>query len=391
VALLALLIDQPLLLGLAILLALAAGSAWLWWKYGLSAVRYQRRLAVTHASFGDEVELELTVENAKPLPLVWLDVQDQFPEILPVRGVTLDPSTVPKRAIFRTVFNVRPYERVRRHYSITAAARGWYRFGPALVQTGDPLGLITTSEEIPGTAELIVYPEVRPLAGFGLPAELPLGDAKPRRPLIEDPFTVEGTRPYEAGDHPRQINWRASARTGALQSKRYERRTTPSVQVMLDANTFEHFWEGYNPVLLERVISLTASVANDALDRGYQVGLTANAPPAGQKHHLRIGASASRGQLARILDGLARLVGGTGARIERLIAEDARTLSFGTTVVVVTANVTEGLQLALLALSRRGARPVLIACGDRPELADGLQGRIATYHVPSDDAVAIAR
>jgi uncharacterized protein (DUF58 family) len=386
VALLALLIEQPLLLGLALLLALAAGSAWLWWRFGLRAVRYERRLAVTHASFGDEVELELTVENAKPLPLVWLDVQDQFPDALPVRGVTLDPSTMPKRATFRTVFNVRPYERVRRHYHVTAAARGWYRFGPALLQTGDPLGLITTSEEITGATELIVYPQVRPLAAFGLPAELPLGDAKPRRPLIEDPFTVEGTRPYAAGDHPRQINWRASARIGSLQSKRYERRTTPSVQIMLDANTFEHFWEGFNPVLLEQVISLAASLAHDALERGYQVGLAANAPPVGQAHNLRIGASASRGQLARMLDGLARLVGGTGTRIERVLAEDARSLPWGTTVVVVTSNVTDGLQLGLLALSRRGARPVLIACGDTPVLANGLLGRIAAYHVPADNA-----
>jgi hypothetical protein len=87
-----------------------------------------------------------------------------------------------------------------------------------------------------------------------------------------------------------------------------------------------------------------------------------------------------------MLDGLARLVGGTGTRIERVLAEDARSLPWGTTVVVVTSNVTDGLQLGLLALSRRGARPVLIACGDTPVLANGLLGRIAAYHVPADNA-----
>ncbi len=383
VALLAVIVDQPLLLGLALLLALVTGSAWLWQRFGLSALHYERTLSTHHASFGEAVELEITVENRKPLPLVWLDVQDQFPDALPVTGITLESALIPKRAMFRTVFDVRPYERVRRHYTVTAAARGWYRFGPVLLQTGDPLGLVKTTEEFAGSVELIVYPEVRPLASFGLPAELPLGEQKPRRPLIEDPFTVDGIRPYVAGDHPRQINWRASARTGDLQSKRYEKRTTPNVQIMLDANTFEHFWEGQDTTLLERAISLAASVAAQALDRGYQVGLAANAPIAGAGAHLRVGGGAGRGQLARILDGLARLVGGTGSRVERLIMEEIRSLPWGASLVVVTPNVTEGLQLALLAISKRGVRPVLLACGRQPPvLADGLRGRVHAYHVP---------
>jgi uncharacterized protein (DUF58 family) len=387
VALLALVVDQPLLLGLAILLSLVAASAWLWQRFGLAAFHYERTLSVTHANFGESVDLDITVENRKPLPLVWLDVQDQFPEALPVVGVTLDSSQVPLRATFRTVFDVRPYERVRRHYTVIAAARGWYRFGPVLLQTGDPLGLVRTSEELPQTVELIVHPEVRPLTAFGLPAELPLGDSKPRRPLIEDPFTVDGIRPYAAGDLPRQINWRASARTGDLQSKRYEKRTSPSLQIMLDANTFEHFWEGQDTARLERAISLAASVASDALARGYQVGFVANAPIAGSGVNLRVGSSANRGQLARILDGLARLVGGTGTRIERVIADETRTLPWGASVVVITANVTEGLQLGLLGLTKRGVRPVLLVCQPTtPELAPGLQARVMAYHVPIDTA-----
>ena len=383
VTLLAFLVDQPLLLGLAILLALVAGSAWLWQRFGLAAFRYERRLSVTHANFGDEVELELTVENRKPLPLVWLDVQDQFPDALPVKGVELEASLAPKRAIFHTVFDVRPYERVRRHYIITAAARGWYRFGPVQLQTGDPLGLVKTTEEVAGSVELIVHPQVRNLTEFGLPAELPLGERKPYRPLIEDPFTVDGIRPYAPGDHPRQINWRASARTGDLQSKRYEKRTSPSLQIVLDANTFEHFWEGQDTSLLELAISLAASVTSHALDRGYQVGLVANAPPVGSGSNLRIGSSASRGQLARVLDGLARLVGGTGTRVERLLADETRSLPWGASVVVVTANVTDGLQMALLALGKRGVRPLLLTVGNKtPRLAPGLTSKVAAWHVP---------
>ena len=69
---LALLIDQPLLAGLGLLLGLATLAAYGWWRFGLRAVKYQRTLAASHVAFGDEIALEIVVENAKPLPLVWL-------------------------------------------------------------------------------------------------------------------------------------------------------------------------------------------------------------------------------------------------------------------------------------------------------------------------------
>jgi hypothetical protein len=61
------------------------------------------------------------------------------------------------------------------------------------------------------------------------------------------------------------------------------------------------------------------------------------------------------------------------------------------TVVVVTPNVTTGLQQELARLARRGHRPVLIACGDAPVLEPGLLGKVVAYHLPAgkegDDAL----
>ena len=38
--------------------------------------------------------------------------------------------------------------------------------------------------------------------------------------LYEDPTRISGVRPYEAGDPLNRVHWRATARTGALHSKR---------------------------------------------------------------------------------------------------------------------------------------------------------------------------
>jgi uncharacterized protein (DUF58 family) len=378
---LALLIDQPLLAGLGLLLGLATLAAYGWWRFGLRAVKYQRTLAASHVAFGDEIALEIVVENAKPLPLVWLEIFDEVPDRLEIRGVKTETGDAPGRRVMRSSFSVGPYERIRRRHTVVCNARGWYRFGPATLQTGDPFGVTRRHALVANTVDLIVYPEVRPLADFALPSDLPIGDATPIRPLFDDPFVVEGIRPYQAGDHPRQLHWRASARTGTLQSKRYERTASPALMIALDANTFEHFWEGFDSDLLEMSVSVAASIAADALARGRQVGLISNALPQGSAAHTRVPAAASRGQLPRALEALAMLVGNTGVRIEQVITEEARRLPWGSTFVVVSTRITEPLQRSLLALARRGLRPVLILCGDWSEGLDLLQGRVAVYRI----------
>jgi uncharacterized protein (DUF58 family) len=151
--------------------------------------------------------------------------------------------------------------------------------------------------------------------------------------------------------------------------------------IALDANTFEHFWEGSDSELLELSISLAASIGADALDRGLQVGLMSNALLQGSAQHTRVPPGASRGQLPRLLEALAMLVGGTGVRIEQLLNAEARRLPWGSTFVVITTRVTEPMQATLLALARRGMRPVVIVCGDRDDDRSQLQGRIDVYRV----------
>ena len=82
------------------------------------------------------------------------------------------------------------------------------------------------------------------MPALGLPVRQPLGDLHPLQPLVEDPLRVEGVRPYVAGDNPRRIHWRATARTGSMQVKRYERMASPTIALFVDTNTFEFFWEG---------------------------------------------------------------------------------------------------------------------------------------------------
>ncbi|HLI52363.1 MAG TPA: DUF58 domain-containing protein [Thermomicrobiaceae bacterium] len=376
-------IRQPLLALLAVAVVLVVGIVFLWRRYGLRGVSYRRSFSRSRAFPGEEVLLEITVENAKLLPLPWLEVQDDFPDALEYPDLTLEPSPKPKTHIFKTFFSARPYERVRRRYRVVCTRRGYHSFGPVYVNTGDMFGFATRNETVEQIDHLIVYPKVVPVTEFGLPAKQPFGDEKPVRPLLEDPLRFAGVRPYVPGDSPRRVHWRASARTSELQSKHYERSATPTLAIFLDVNTFEHFWQGLDPEALEKAISAAASLAAYGLEERRQVGLFANAPLAAGARSIRILPSRHPAQLGRILDALALLIPYTGNRVENLISSEARRLPWGATLVVVTGYVTTALEETLATLHRNGHAITLLSFGgDVPDMPSRPGFRIYTPALP---------
>lgn len=370
VALIAILLRQALLALLAAAVALTIGLVLLWQRHGMDRVRYRRSFSRTRAFPGEEVTLEITVENAKLLPLPWLELVDEFPNSLDFIDVQLEPSATAGVRVLHTFFNAGPYERVRRRYRFVCPKRGFHGFGHVYLKTGDIFGFTSIEKRIDLPDAMIVYPQIVPVTELGLPPKQPFGDEKPVRPLVEDPLRFRGVRAYAPGDSPRHLHWRATARTGELQTKQFEPSSLPTLAMFLDVNTFERFWEGLDPERLELAISATGSLAAHGLDIGRQVGLYMNAPLARGARTVRIAPSRHPTQLQRILDALAMMIPHTGQRVETLIAEEARRLPWGATVVVVTGRVTEGLEDELARLYRTGHAITLIAFGQKPDLPE---------------------
>jgi uncharacterized protein (DUF58 family) len=383
---LALAIDQALLVALGVLLAVVVLVAWLWDRLGLRNVRYSRTLSAARAFPGDEVTLELTVENAKLLPLPWLEILDDVPAALDYVDLATEPAAKPRVVVARILFALGPYQRVRRRYRVRCTARGARHFGPARLTTGDVFGLATRTIDVPDDTILLVYPRLLPLPALGLPVAEPFGDARPRRSLVEDPLQPAGVRPYVPGDAPRLIHWRASARSSTIQTRRHERLAAPTLAVFLDVNTFEHFWEGTDPQRLELAISAAASLAAHGLNEGRQVGLFVNAPLEGGQRFVRIRPSRHPGQLPRLLEALTLLVPYTGFRIEALLNREARRLPPNATVVVVTGHPTRPLEDTLATLHRAGHALVLVTIGSQPTLPDHPGFR--TYRLREDTPIA---
>src|SRR5699024_4376686 len=236
-----------------------------------------------------------------------------------------------------TMFSLGMYERVSHRYTIDCRHRGWHRFGPVNMVANDPFGMTSRGQTLDDRDGVLVYPRFVPMTQLVVPARQPLGDMKPAAPLVEDPMRMSGVRPYVPGDSPKRIHWRATARTGELQTRVFEPSATPVAAVFLDTITFSHLWEGQNSDLLELSVTVAASLAQQMLEGKHQVGMYANAPIPNRARSIRIPPGRRPGQFTRILEDLAMLKPAFGERIEKMVSEELPRLPWGASIVIITS------------------------------------------------------
>jgi uncharacterized protein (DUF58 family) len=360
-----------------------------WATYCLSEVRYQRHLSEKRVIFGEEITLEISIENAKILPLPVLQIDDTVPRALPIKGQAMRKTLVSNLATLEGLFSLRWYERVTRTYTVQCINRGIFTFGPVKLRSSDIFGFITRELKDPTEHHILVYPLIVPLSSFHLPTQRPFGDHRTSRRLLEDPSRVIGVRDYSYGDSMRRINWKASARALELRSKVYESTTTYTLAIFLNsALQFDNYYS-IHPALQELSICAAASISNWAIDEGYAVGLYANTPMSLpddedptetydqqdlqktitrqlKRQTIRIPPGSSEGQRQRIMETLARIQAYAGSSLEEVLQAEKSHLPLGATVIAITDRINEHMMETLLRMRRSGHAVTLLLIGDNP-------------------------
>lgn len=381
-------LREPILALLGLAIAVIGLTLRIWWDHALDNLSYTRTFSANRAFWGDSVTVELTAENAKPLPISRLDVSEIVDLKVQIPGHDLARTPETNGLVFQTLFSLGMYERVTHRVKLECNHRGWHRFGPVILNANDPFGMVSRRETIESRDGVLVYPRMVPMSELVVPARQPLGDFKPATPLVEDPMRMSGVRPYVAGDSPKRIHWRASARTGELQTRVFEPSANPVAAIFLDTITFSHLWEGQNSGRLELLVVVAASISRQLLDGRHQVGLYANAPIPSVSRTVRISPGRRPGQLTRILENLGQIAPAYGDKIGTIMAEEIVRLPWGSSIVLITSQLGADLQRTLLRMARSsGARRfVVIVVGDVPELFPELRRRFAVYHLDTEEA-----
>ncbi len=400
VLLLAILLHLALLFIVGVLFLLSLATIDIWAHFSLRNLHFRRSLNEQRVLFGEQVTFSLTVENAKILPVPWLEVEETVPPTL-----RLSSRQGGQRSVNRleALFSLRWYERVTRRYTLRCTMRGIHAFGPTLLRGGDLFGFLiceTTSKE---PTYLLVYPLVVPLTRFGLPARRPFGERRAPQRLIEDPSRLVGVREYREGDSLRRINWKASARSQSLQSHLYESSTSYTLAVFVNTQTWNDGIYSPDLNLFELLVCVAASVASWSIDQGYATGLYVNTTlyqpeqasdrslfnPAAEgsngweRHQVRLKPAIGEEQRRRMLELLARIQPFFGSSLQDLIQAERFSLPAGSTVVLVTSTLGEQLLETLRRVRQSGHSVSILLVGDAVA-PDRLAG-LSVYHLGGEE------
>ena len=213
------------------------------------------------------------------------------------------------------------------------------------------------------------------------------------RQLFDDPLRTVGVRDYHPEDDLRRVHWKATARRQALQSRVYEPSTAHNLIILLNVATLTKHWHGYIPSRMERVVSVAASIAAYASEQRWPVGILTNGVLPESDQAVKVLPGRSPAQLTRIMEALASVSPIATQHIEDLIRQESPKLPWGSTLVVVTALVSEPLKATLANLHASGRRLALVSL-EPVDPADpmlrGILVRTVSGGMPEGEVVALS-
>jgi len=255
---------------------------------------------------GTPVTVTLRMINRSWLPLPYTRIRITLPEHVTVEGA--DEVKQTNRQTTVLIWLSLPRRRqIERSFILTPTRRG------ILWQTdvqADILPLFSAEDctvQLPVAFSLLVYPLPHPIPPLRIGETEPPGSRLSRQRLQEDPTFLRGIRPYSPGDRLKHVDWKASAKTGSLQTRQFE--CTAHAQWRVVGHilpSYEPRLQRHNDETNERTISLLAAVAVHCRRQSLPYELLLNIKQRGREFY-HLPTSSGKAHHVHVMTQLARL------------------------------------------------------------------------------------
>ena len=147
----------------------------------------------------------------------------------------------------------------RQSIELTFPRRGVYRQDALGLRTKFPFGFLQKTRRLDSGMEAVVYPRIQPTEEFYEVLPLVSGELESyQRGRGNDLYAI---RDYQFNDSARHVDWKASARTGALQVKEYAREDERRVMLVFDPYIGPQGTDAKSAEQFERAVTLCAGLA----------------------------------------------------------------------------------------------------------------------------------
>lgn len=244
---------------------------------GLRVTR--ERIGDAHA--GDVLTIRYRVRNSnRVIPVFGLTIEENPPPAEATSGrlkrasrrsartpaQESPPRIDPSRAF---VPHIAPRETIIIESRTSAHRRGPVEFASFSVHTTFPFGIMRKSLDIHEPASTVILPTLAATDGRELESAALEGESARSSRIRGDGDEFHSLRDYTAGDNPRSIAWKASARRGHLLVKQSLAPSPLRLWIVLRLRVSAAQTEGFD----ERAISIAASMIEQARARSIPLGL----------------------------------------------------------------------------------------------------------------------
>ena len=269
------------------------------WNRKLNA---DARFSEKQATEGDTVLLTATVDNRKMLPVTTVKVNVELD-----RGLEFQDHSnlaVSDKNYRSEIFSLRGKERVVRDIPLFCAKRGFYTIDGINLVGNDLFYTRRFLDSQKVSSDLCVFPGKAEARKLMVATQKMTGETVVRNSDCDDPFTFRGIRQYQSFDPIRDINWKASAKTGDLRVNIRDFTAEQEIGIILDTQ-----WDSLlkPDSLLEESIRIAASLADEFIGQGISTSMITNGRDCLTGQVFSIGGGAIAQHSNAISYGLARI------------------------------------------------------------------------------------
>ncbi|MGF7056385.1 DUF58 domain-containing protein [Brassicibacter mesophilus] len=331
-----------------------------WDKISFKNIEYKRYLDKERVFINEKVKMTTEIVNRKLLPLPWIEVRAEIPNEFILKDQKVTMINEKSKKIYRVITSLISFQRIKRYNTLYCNKRGYYSVYDTKLSIGDIFGFATAEKYISYPMVLIVYPEIKPLEKLVVRNNGLQGEVSVKRWIIPDNTEVIGAREYTSSDSFNAIDWKTTARVGNLYVKKFDFTADPSIVTILNVQTSKVHWQDVKTDIIEKGIDLIAAITQKAINEKISIGYTSNAYFNGENQELFIEPRIGLSQKTIILEALAKTSYTRRISIEELFKSKIKCFSFKSTIVLLTAYISDGLRTELNYYAKHGYRIKLI-------------------------------
>jgi len=258
---------------------------------------YSLGLSSKAAFEGEKITITDSLTNGKRLPLPWIHVSYRISRFLVyLDNVNKKIDRGERRSL---IYLIGMNKTVTRKSTVLCSKRGCYLATGFSISSNNLLMTNFETKNLDLKFELLVYPRIVDYPESVIPLKRLLGDVTVRSFIDPDPFTFKGIREYQPYDSFRQINWGATARTGAMMSNIYDFTLSQDITVLLNLQDYNRYDRDF---VHEEAIRLAAFLCRRCVGMGIPVSLVCPGPDG---KPMRIGSGLTRNHLESVYAALA--------------------------------------------------------------------------------------